>query len=111
MKTGSARPSAPPSRCRSLGGPSCVSAQPGRLLPRRGHRTNVLPDLRRRGLSSANGLFDAASIAWADSLYIEAFPTSPLILNPFNDELLVPKAMRPTSYDEYCQLGEPARPG
>ncbi len=29
------------------------------------------------------------------SLYIEAFPTSPLILNPFTDELPIPEAMRP----------------
>jgi FtsP/CotA-like multicopper oxidase with cupredoxin domain len=29
------------------------------------------------------------------SLYIEAFPTSPLILTPFSDELTIPKAMRP----------------
>jgi FtsP/CotA-like multicopper oxidase with cupredoxin domain len=30
-------------------------------------------------------------------LYIEAFPTSPLILNPFTDELKVPTALRPTN--------------
>src|SRR4051812_20066303 len=29
------------------------------------------------------------------SLYIEAFPTSPLILNPFTDPLVIPPAMRP----------------
>src|SRR3954468_17646670 len=29
------------------------------------------------------------------SLYIEAFPTSPLILKPFNDPLTVPSALRP----------------
>src|SRR4051795_6430521 len=29
------------------------------------------------------------------SLYLEAFPTSPLILNPFTDELVIPEAMRP----------------
>src|SRR3954467_8961095 len=29
------------------------------------------------------------------SLYIAAFPTSPLILNPFSDELVIPQAMRP----------------
>src|SRR6187200_729222 len=54
-----------------------------------------MPDLRERGLLSADGVFDAASIAWADSLYVEAFPTSPLILNPFNDPLVVPQALRP----------------
>src|SRR3954452_16157968 len=31
------------------------------------------------------------------SLYIEAFPTSPLILSPFNDPLNVPKALRPVA--------------
>jgi hypothetical protein len=33
--------------------------------------------------------------ALADSLYIEAFPTSPLILNPFTDPLPIPKALAP----------------
>ena len=31
------------------------------------------------------------------SVYIEAFPTSPLILSPFNDPLPIPKAMAPTA--------------
>ena len=30
---------------------------------------------------SGDGVFDAASIAWADSIYNESFPTSPLILS------------------------------
>ena len=54
-----------------------------------------MPDLRKRGLLSAEGVFDAGSIAWADVLYLESFPTSPLILNPFTDELPVPKALVP----------------
>ena len=54
-----------------------------------------MPDLRERGLLSAEGVFDAGSIAWADVLYLESFPTSPLILNPFTDELPVPKALVP----------------
>src|SRR4051812_46391140 len=29
------------------------------------------------------------------SLYLEAFPTSPLILSPFTDELPIPQALRP----------------
>ncbi len=53
------------------------------------------PDLRRRGLLSSKGVFDAASIAWADELYVEDFPTSPLILNPFTDPLPIPKALAP----------------
>jgi FtsP/CotA-like multicopper oxidase with cupredoxin domain len=37
-----------------------------------------------RGFSSGGG-----------SLYLEAFPTSPLILSPFKDPLVIPKALRP----------------
>src|SRR6476659_1298858 len=53
------------------------------------------PDLRKRGLLSSKGVFDAASIAWADALYVESFPTSPLVLNPFTDKLPIPKALVP----------------
>ncbi|MDX6376199.1 MAG: hypothetical protein QOE98_502, partial [Gaiellaceae bacterium] len=40
------------------------------------------------------------------SLYLEAFPTSPLILNPFKDVLNIPEALRPVdpkslNYDPY----------
>ena len=63
--------------------------------------TTWMPGLRQRGLLSADGVFDAASIAWADSLYKEVFPTSPLILNPFSDELTIPKAMIPEEYGDW----------
>src|SRR6478735_4773224 len=63
--------------------------------------TTWMPGLRQRGLLSADGVFDAASIAWADSLYKEVFPTSPLILNPFSDELTIPKAMIPEDYGDW----------
>src|SRR4029077_17407897 len=63
--------------------------------------TVVVPELRRRGLLSPNGLFDAASIAMADKIYIEAFPTSPLIMSPFTDELFVPPAARPVAQSDY----------
>src|SRR3954453_21506332 len=53
------------------------------------------PSLAQKGFNSPNGLFGAASMAWADSLYDEVYPTSPLILNPFSDPLRVPKALRP----------------
>ncbi|HST65759.1 MAG TPA: twin-arginine translocation signal domain-containing protein, partial [Mycobacteriales bacterium] len=43
----------------------------------------MTPSLQARGLASADGVFEAASIAVADAIYIEAFPVSPLILNPF----------------------------
>jgi FtsP/CotA-like multicopper oxidase with cupredoxin domain len=54
----------------------------------------IVPDLSRRGLLSADGVLDAASIAIASALYTEVFPTSPLILKPFSDPLVIPKAMR-----------------
>src|ERR671929_1584293 len=48
------------------------------------------------------GLFSAGPMAQrllgaaaADQLYIEVFPTSPLILNPFTDPLPIPSAARP----------------
>src|SRR3954449_5742724 len=40
-----------------------------------------------RGFSSGGG----------GSIFIEAFPTSPLILSPFNDPLPIPKALAPTA--------------
>ena len=63
--------------------------------------TTWAPQLRQRGLLSADGVFDAASIAWANDLYDEEFPTSPLILNPFSDELPVPQALRPEPYGDW----------
>ena len=57
----------------------------------------IVPELRKRGLMTADGLFDAGSIAWADVVYKEAFPTSPLILNPFSDSLPIPKALAPVA--------------
>ncbi len=59
-------------------------------------RSVIVPSLRNRGLYSPDGVVDAASIAWAGSIYTEKFPTSPLILSPFNDELPIPRALRPT---------------
>ena len=63
--------------------------------------TTWAPQLRQRGLLSADGVFDAASIVWANDLYDEEFPTSPLILNPFSDELPVPQALRPEPYGDW----------
>ncbi|HEX5407204.1 MAG TPA: hypothetical protein VFX16_33425, partial [Pseudonocardiaceae bacterium] len=56
-----------------------------------------MPSLQQRGLLSSNGVLDAASIALADQLYTEVFPTSPLILNPFTDPMPVLQAARPLS--------------
>lgn len=64
-----------------------------------------MPELRRKGLLSADGLFDAASIAWADKIYDEKFPTSPLILPPFNEVLPIPKALAPVSDLELSKPG------
>ena len=71
----------------------------------------AVPQLRRRGLMTADGLFDAASIAWADVIYKEAFPTSPLIVSPFNDPLTVPKALAPVTKSEYSGWKSPPGPG
>ncbi len=71
----------------------------------------LAPNLRRRGLMSGDGVFDAASIAWADSIYNESFPTSPLILDPFSDELVPPKALAPTPTLEYSGWKSPPGPG
>src|SRR4051794_23580313 len=43
----------------------------------------------------ASGLAVPKGVAGGNGLYIEAFPTSPLILSPFNDPLVIPKALRP----------------
>src|SRR3954471_12391698 len=56
----------------------------------------LTPSLRDRGLLSPDGVFGAAAIELTDSLYTEAFPTSPLILQPFKDALLIPPAARST---------------
>ena len=71
----------------------------------------IVPELRRKGLLSANGVFDATSIAWGDSIYTEVFPTSPLIVSPFNDLLNIPKALRPIPQAEYSSWAKPPGPG
>src|SRR5918911_4013272 len=51
---------------------------------------------------AAQSLLRAASVgASADSLYIEAWPTSPLIKTPFSDPLPIPQALAPISSDVY----------
>src|SRR5215217_1666455 len=69
------------------------------------------PALARKGLNSPEGVFGATSMAFADSLYTEEFPTSPLILSPFSDELPIPKAMRPTPKSEFTSWAKPPGPG
>jgi hypothetical protein len=76
-----------------------------------GTRSLAEPYLASRGLMSADGVFAAAATAITDLVYIEAFPTSPLILDPFKDELTVPKALRPVSKSEYSSWAKPPGPG
>jgi FtsP/CotA-like multicopper oxidase with cupredoxin domain len=69
------------------------------------------PSLKRQGLLNPDGVFGAASIAIADSFYIEAFPISPLILSPFNDPLTILQAARPLSPAQVAALSPPPGPG
>lgn len=80
------------------------------LLALKGTEQLFVPDLVRRGLLSPDGVFEAASIALADAIYIENFPTSPLILSPFNDALPIPKALAPTPRSEYSAWATPPGP-
>lgn len=70
------------------------------------------PFLEQRGLLSADGAFAATSTELSDLLfYVETFPTSPLILSPFTDELPVPRALRPVARTEYSGWASPPGPG
>jgi FtsP/CotA-like multicopper oxidase with cupredoxin domain len=69
------------------------------------------PSLAQRGLASPNGLIGAASMAWADALYTEVFPTSPLILSPFSDALPIPRAATPVDRSVYSSWAQPPGPG
>jgi hypothetical protein len=53
-----------------------------------------------KGLSKGSG-----------AVYIEAFPTSPLITKPFNDELNIPMALRPLDPTRWESTGRSSRPG
>ncbi len=74
-------------------------------------RALVGPYLVRKGLLSADGLFVAASTALADLFYIEAFPTSPLILAPFTDGLPIPRALSPVPKAVFSSWPNPPGPG
>ena len=80
-------------------GAAGVAIGAGRLLAE--------PALAQQGLLSGNGALAAAATAVADLIYIEAFPTSPLILHPFTDYLTIPQAMKPTSSSEYSAWAQP----
>jgi hypothetical protein len=71
----------------------------------------LAPSLGQRGLATPDGVFGAASMAFGDALYIEAFPTSPLILRPFTDPLVVPRALTPLTPAQVAALDPPPGPG
>jgi FtsP/CotA-like multicopper oxidase with cupredoxin domain len=73
-----------------------------------GVRNLGLPYLSEKGWLSADGAFAAVSTALSDKLYVEAFPTSPLILTPFRDALPVPKALRPTAHAAFTSWADGA---
>jgi FtsP/CotA-like multicopper oxidase with cupredoxin domain len=76
-----------------------------------GGRSLAEPYLSSRGLMSADGVFAAAATAISDAVYVEAFPTSPLILSPFTDELPIPKAATPVPRAVYSNWPQPPGPG
>ena len=71
----------------------------------------MAPSLQVRGLLTKDGVFEAGSIAVAESLYDEVFPTSPLILTPFTDPLLVPSAATPLTSAQTGTLRPQPGPG
>jgi FtsP/CotA-like multicopper oxidase with cupredoxin domain len=71
----------------------------------------LAPYLAPRGLLSPDGVLAAAATAITDLVYLEVFPTSPLILEPFKDSLDVPMAERPISQSEFSNWAKPPGPG
>ena len=69
------------------------------------------PYLASRGLMSPSGVFAAAAETITNALYLEDFPTSPLIVSPFNDPLPVPKALAPVPQSEFKNWSQPPGPG
>jgi FtsP/CotA-like multicopper oxidase with cupredoxin domain len=70
------------------------------------------PYLAQKGLLSADGPFAATATALGDLLfYKEVFPTSPLILKPFDQELKAPKALAPEKMIEVVDWPLPPGPG
>src|SRR6188768_4066688 len=70
----------------------------------------VVPSLQQKGLWSTDGVFSASATTIGDVLlYTEAFPTSPLILEPFKDDLVIPEALVPEQ--GYADWDLPPGPG
>jgi FtsP/CotA-like multicopper oxidase with cupredoxin domain len=76
-----------------------------------GFRGWGVPYLADKGWLSADGAFAAVSTALGDQLYTEVFPTSPLILDPFTDDLQIPRALRPTPKATFTRWKNPPGPG
>src|SRR5919201_1474164 len=62
------------------------------------------------GTGASRGI-EALAQAVTDLLYIESFPTSPLILNPFTDPLPIPKALAPVPTSVVSTWAKPPGPG
>ena len=71
----------------------------------------VKPSLHKQAWLSADGVFAAAADTLTNALYLEVFPTSPLILSPFSDPLPIPKALAPVPKSEYTSWAKPPGPG
>lgn len=72
----------------------------------------LLPVAAGRGGLLNGGTFGLRpSGASADSIYIEAFPVSPLILNPFKDPLPIPRALAPVPKSVFGAWSRPLGPG
>jgi FtsP/CotA-like multicopper oxidase with cupredoxin domain len=70
------------------------------------------PSLARQGLLSPDGVFAATGTALGDIIfYVEDFPISPLILEPFKDRLPIPKALAPEPESQYRGWSAPPGPG
>jgi FtsP/CotA-like multicopper oxidase with cupredoxin domain len=64
------------------------------------------------GILSLDGPFEATSTALADVLfYTEVYPTSPLILTPFSDELPIPQALAPVPTSQFSAWLNTPGPG
>jgi FtsP/CotA-like multicopper oxidase with cupredoxin domain len=89
------------------------------ILPRRrflqlaalGGGTAALSGAGAFGGPSVGNAFWRVGDALADVLYIEAFPTSPLILSPFIDTLPIPRALAPVPRATYSGWARPPGPG
>jgi hypothetical protein len=65
--------------------------------------------LTTSGLAVPMGLAKGGS-SGGGKVYLEAFPTSPLILSPFNDPLPIPKALRPVAKSDVDAWSSPPGP-